>query len=75
MMQILTLLRGKKTYIVVGCALIVASLHLVGVIGDGPTETALKVLGFGGFATLRAGIASALAEARAQAAPTTPPSA
>ena len=68
MQPVLTFLRGKKTYILVACALAVAGLDMTGVIDDGSANTALTVLGFGGLATLRAGVTSALAQAKADAA-------
>jgi hypothetical protein len=68
MMNVLTFLRGKKTYILVACALAVAGLDLIGVINDASANTALVVLGFGTVATLRAGIMNALAKAKAEGA-------
>lgn len=63
-MDILKFLQGKKTYILVAAALVVAGLHLAGVLDEGAANTALTVLGFGGIATLRAGIVNALAKAK-----------
>lgn len=68
MQPILKFLQGKKTYILVACALVVAGMDLSGVIDDGAANTALAVLGFGSVATLRAGIVNALAQAKAEAA-------
>lgn len=67
-MDVLTFLRGKKTYILVGCGLVVGALHSVGVIDDSAANTALGFLGLGALATLRAGIQNALAQAKADAA-------
>ena len=70
-MGLLNLFRGSKTYILVACGLIVAGLHLAGLISDEAANTTLAVLGFGSLATLRAGITNALAAAKSsdQAAP------
>ena len=67
-MDVLKFLRGKKTYILVAGALIVTAVHLVGIIDLETTEMALVALGFGGLATLRAGIQNALAQGKADAA-------
>lgn len=67
-MAVLKFLRGKKTYILVGAAFVVAGLHLIGVIDEDSANTALGVLGLGSIATLRAGIAAALAAAKAEGA-------
>lgn len=72
MANVLEFLRGKKTYLMVAGALVVAGLHMLGVIEEGATTTALAVLGFGGLATLRAGIVNALAQAKADKAETPP---
>ncbi|MDP1795903.1 MAG: hypothetical protein Q8K78_00400 [Planctomycetaceae bacterium] len=63
-MNALKFLQGKKTYIVVAGALIVTGVHLVGLIDLETTEMALVALGFGGLATLRAGIVNALKQAK-----------
>ena len=68
MQSILTFLRGKKTYILIACALAVSGMDMTGLIDDGSANTALTVLGFGSLATLRAGITTALAQAKADAA-------
>ena len=67
-MDVLTYLRGKKTYSLVACALGVVALNLTGLLDDTATNMALAALGFGGLATLRAGIVNALAQAKAEAA-------
>jgi hypothetical protein len=64
-MELVKLFRGSKTYILVACGLVVAGLHLSGMISDEAANTSLTVLGFGGLATLRAGISNALAQAKA----------
>lgn len=64
-MTLLALFRGSKTYILVAGGLVVAGLHLAGLIGDDTANTTLAVLGFGSLATLRAGITNALAQAKA----------
>ena len=77
-MEILTFLKGKKTYILVACGLAVAALHVLGVIDETTANTALTVLGLGSVATLRAGIVNALALAKgetAEAAVVEPPAA
>lgn len=68
MQPVLTFLRGKKTYILVAGALVVAGLDMGGLVSDSSANMALSVLGFGGLATLRAGITNALAQAKVDAA-------
>ena len=65
-MGVLKFLRGKKTYILVGAALVVAAGHMVGLLDVDSTNTALAVLGFGSIATLRAGIVAALAASKGE---------
>lgn len=60
MMDVLTFLKGKKTYILVACGLAVSGLHHLGVLDEDTANTALGVLGIGSIATLRAGIAALL---------------
>ena len=69
MNQILTFLRGKKTYILVACGLAVSAFDMTGMITDNTANTALAALGFGSLATLRAGIVNALAQAKLADAP------
>lgn len=69
----LTFLRGKKTYILVACGLVVGALDVTGTIDDATANTALTFLGLGTVATLRAGITNALAQAKAQGAAAAPP--
>jgi hypothetical protein len=59
-MDILTFLKGKKTYILVACGLAVAAAHHLGVLDEDTANSALTLLGIGTVATLRAGISSLL---------------
>jgi uncharacterized membrane protein len=52
-------LSGYKTYIIAGLVGVVAVVHQLGYIDDAMAGTILTLLGGGGLATLRAGVASA----------------
>ena len=73
-MKVLTFLQGKKTYILVACALVVAGLHVGGVLDTDSTNIALAALGMGSLATLRSAITTMLAQ-RGSVPPTAPPAA
>ena len=76
-MNVLKFLQGKKTYILVATGLVVAGLHLVGLLDSETTNTALGFLGLGTVATLRSAIKNLLSNRDAESAPpsSTPPAA
>jgi len=55
-MKIIEFLKGKKTYILAICGGIVMALWYAGIIEDKARDMLLGLLGFGGMATMRAGV-------------------
>ena len=50
-------LKGKKTYIVAGAAMLVVGAQLLGFVDTDTANQALAALGFGAIVTLRAAVA------------------
>lgn len=61
--SILTLLSGKKTYLMSACGLVVIGLWMFGLIDDLIATKALVILGFGTQISLRAATAKSEAQA------------
>lgn len=57
MKRLLDWLDGKKTYITAGAGMLVFGAWSLGLIDDETAKTLLGLLGFGGLAFLRAGVA------------------
>ena len=56
MSKIRDLLAGKKTYIFAACGVVVAGLYQFGYIDPSLADKLLWILGFGGLASLKAGL-------------------
>jgi hypothetical protein len=56
MTKFLNFLKGKKTYFLSACAVLVVGLHFFNLLDVDVTNTLLGLLGFGAFATVRSSI-------------------
>jgi hypothetical protein len=52
--KVMEFLKGKKTYFIAGAGAVIQGLALAGVITQDQANQVLVLLGFGGFASLRA---------------------
>ena len=57
MKSLIEKLNGKRTYILAAVGGLVVALSLAGVISPETADVLLKLIGFGGLAALRAGVA------------------